>query len=153
VQSPNSGSNSSLKLADDVLLYAPSDASVQSAQQLAAQLHTSFDAIVLPGGGFIAPGQAKHILVAYDASFILGTTVEHVVNIADVDLVNTSGSNQNSTAHLNVYASDMVNLTRHLCAISSIRDLSAELVVPFATRKHSAAYRRYSSARVICLAR
>ena len=107
----NSGSNSSLKLADDVLLYAPSDASVQSAQQLAAQLHTSSDAIVLPGGGFIAPGQDKHILVAYDASFILGTTVEHVVNIADVDLVNTSGSNQNSTAHLNVYASDMVNLT------------------------------------------
>jgi hypothetical protein len=34
-----------------------------------------------------------------------------VVNIADVDLVNTSASNQSSTANLNVYASDMVHLT------------------------------------------
>jgi hypothetical protein len=34
-----------------------------------------------------------------------------VVNIADVDLVNTSATNQTSTANLNVYASDMVNLT------------------------------------------
>jgi hypothetical protein len=102
----NSGSNSSLKSADDVLLYAPSDASVHNAQQLATQLHTSSDAIVLPGGGLIAPGQDKHILVAYDAGFH-----RHVVNIADVDLVNTSGSNQSSTANLNVYASDMVSLT------------------------------------------
>jgi hypothetical protein len=37
-------------------------------------------------------------------------TIHHVVNIADVDLVNTSGSAQNSTANLNVYASDMVSL-------------------------------------------
>ena len=33
------------------------------------------------------------------------------MNIADVDLVNTSATNQSSTANLNVYASDMVNLT------------------------------------------
>jgi hypothetical protein len=111
----NSGSNSSLKATDDVLLYAPSDASVQNAQQLAAQLHTSSDAIVLPkvgsGAGIIGPGQDKHILVAYDASFTLGKIIEHVVNIADVDLVNTSSSNQTSTANLHVYASDMVSLT------------------------------------------
>jgi hypothetical protein len=34
-----------------------------------------------------------------------------VVNIADVDLVNTGASNQSSTANLHVYASDMVSLT------------------------------------------
>jgi hypothetical protein len=78
---------------------------VQSAQQLAAQLHTSSDAIVLPGRQ-IEPGEHKHILVAYAAG---GSEV--VVNIADVDLVNTSASNQTSTANLNVYASDMVSLT------------------------------------------
>jgi hypothetical protein len=32
------------------------------------------------------------------------------VHIADVDLVNTSTVSQNSTANLNVYASDMVSL-------------------------------------------
>jgi hypothetical protein len=106
----NSGSNSdgSLATSDEVLRYAPSDASVQNAQQLAAQLHTSSDAIVLPGGGagsgFIAPGKHLHILVAYAAG-------NNVVNVADVDLVNTSASDQSSTANLNVYASDMVNLT------------------------------------------
>jgi len=109
----DSGSNNSLKGTDNVLLYAPSDASVHNAQQLAAQLHTSSDAIVLPGAGlgFIPPGQHAHILVAYDASFSLLGVVHHVVNIADVDLVNTSATNQSSTANLNVYASDMVNLT------------------------------------------
>jgi hypothetical protein len=104
----NSGSNSSLKASDNVLLYAPSDASLQNAQQLAAQLHTSSDAVVLQGGGSIGgsigPGEARHILVAYDAG-------NNVVNLADVDLVNTSASNQSSTANLNVYASDMVHLT------------------------------------------
>jgi hypothetical protein len=85
---------------------------VQNAQQLAAQLHTASDAIVLPGAGigFIPAGQHAHILVAYDASFSLLGSIHPVVNIADVDLVNTSASNQNSTANLNVYASDMVNL-------------------------------------------
>jgi hypothetical protein len=33
------------------------------------------------------------------------------LHIADVDLVNMSGSVQNSTNNLNVYASDMVSLT------------------------------------------
>jgi hypothetical protein len=33
------------------------------------------------------------------------------VNIADVDLVNTSASKQSATDSLNVYASDMVSLT------------------------------------------
>jgi hypothetical protein len=107
----NSGSNSSLKTTDDVLLYAPSDASLQNAQQLATQLHTPSDAIVLPGGFSIGRDQDKHILVAYDASFTALGTIHHVVNIADVDLVNTSASNQTSTANLNVYASDMVSLT------------------------------------------
>jgi hypothetical protein len=97
----NSGSNGSLKASDNVLLYAPSDASVQNAQQLAVQLHTASDAITLPGP--IAPGD-KHILVAYAAG-------NNVVNIADVDLVNTGASNQSSTANLHVYASDMVSLT------------------------------------------
>ena len=46
----DSGSNRWLKTSDDVLLYAPSDA-WQNAQQLAAQLHTASDAIVLPGFG------------------------------------------------------------------------------------------------------
>jgi hypothetical protein len=105
----NSASNSSLKATDNVLLYAPSDASVQNAQQLAAQLHTSSDAIMLPGG-FIAAGQDKHILVAYDASVVAGSIRIPAVNIADVDLVNTSASNQSSTANLHVYASDMVGL-------------------------------------------
>jgi hypothetical protein len=100
----NSGSNSSLKTTDNVLLYAPSDASLQNAQQLAARLHTSFDAVVLPGGGVIGASEDRHILVAYAAG-------NNVVNLADVDLVNTSASNQSSTANLNVYASDMVHLT------------------------------------------
>jgi hypothetical protein len=102
----DSSSNSSLKSTDDMLRYAPADASVHNAQQLAAQLRTSSDAIALPGGGFIPAGQDSHILVAYDAS-LPGQTM---VNIADVDLVNNSASLQNSTAHLNVYASDMVSL-------------------------------------------
>jgi hypothetical protein len=86
-----------------VLLYAPSDASLQSAQQLATQLHTSQDAIVLAGGNYIPAGYDRHILVAYQAN--------NAVHIADVDLVNMSGSVQNSTNNLNVYASDMVSLT------------------------------------------
>jgi hypothetical protein len=101
----NSASNSSLKVSDNVLLYAPSDASLQNAQQLAAQLHTASDAITLPGGVHILPGQDKHILVAYEFGDLFG------VKIADVDLVNTGGNNQSSTANLNVYASDMVSLT------------------------------------------
>jgi hypothetical protein len=53
-----------------------------------------------------------HILVAYDASSNANVTIQHAVNIADVDLVNTSASkNATSTADLNVYASDMVHLT------------------------------------------
>jgi hypothetical protein len=107
----NSTSNSSLKASDNVLLYDPSDASVQNAEQLAAQLHAASDAIVLPGGGFIASGQDRHVLVAYDASLNLLGSIHHVVNIADVDLVNTSASSQSSTANLHVYASDMVSLT------------------------------------------
>jgi hypothetical protein len=105
----DSASNSSLITSNNVLLYAPSDALVQNAQQLAAQLHTASDAITLPGN--IAPGEDKHILVAYDASFNVLGSIHHVVNIADVDLVNTSAFLQSSTAHLHVYASDMVNLT------------------------------------------
>jgi hypothetical protein len=100
----NSASNSLLTGSEGVLRYAPSDASLQSAQQLAAQLHTSSDAIVVPSGGAVVPGTNVHILVAYAAG-------NNVVNIADVDLVNTSASNQTSTANLNVYASDMVHLT------------------------------------------
>jgi hypothetical protein len=103
----DSTSNSSLKASDNVLLYAPFDASVQNAQQLAAQLHTASDAITLPG--HIAPGHDEHILVAYDARASIKDPF--VVNIADVDLVNTSASNQSSTANLHVYASDMVSLT------------------------------------------
>jgi hypothetical protein len=103
----NSASNSSLKASDNVLRYDPSDASVQNAQQLAAQLHTASDAITLPG--HIAPGHDEHILVAYDARASIKDPF--VVNIADVDLVNTSASNQSSTANLHVYASDMVSLT------------------------------------------
>jgi hypothetical protein len=98
----DSTSNSSLKATDNVLLYAPSDVSVQSAQQLAAQLHTSSDAIVL-AGFYIPAGYDRHILVAYETN--------NAVHIADVDLVNMSASPQNSTANLNVYASDMVSLT------------------------------------------
>jgi hypothetical protein len=100
-------SGSTLNTSDNVLLYAPSDASMQNAQQLAAQLRTASDAVVLPGSGmsgFIGPGDDRHILVAYDAG-------NNAVNIADVDLVNMSASNQSSTANLNVYASDMVHLT------------------------------------------
>ena len=98
----NSDSNNSLNGSDNVLRYAPSDASLQNAQQLAAQLHTSSDAIVLAGGNYIPAGYDRHILVAYETN--------KAVHIADVDLVNMSGSPQNSTAHLNVYASDMVSL-------------------------------------------
>jgi hypothetical protein len=105
----NSGSNSSLNLADNVLRYAPSDASLQNAQQLAAQLHTSSNAVVLPG--VILAGHDVHIPVAYDASSNVNGTIQHAVNIADVDLVNMSGNNQTSTANINVYASDMVHLT------------------------------------------
>jgi hypothetical protein len=101
----DSSFNSSLKSTDDVLLYAPADASVQNAQQLAAQLHTSSHAVVFP---FIGPSQDRHILVVYDAS--LPGSIQKVANIADVDLVNNSVSPQNSTANLNVYASDMVSL-------------------------------------------
>jgi hypothetical protein len=72
-------------------------------------LHTSSDAVTLPGGGFIGPNQDKHILVAYDASGPLANPLP-VVHIADVDLVNTSASNQSSTTNLHVYASDMVSL-------------------------------------------
>jgi hypothetical protein len=104
-------STSSLSITDNVLRYAPADASLQNAQQLAAQLHTSSDAIVLPGGGLIPADNNKHILVAYDASSNVNGTVQSAVNIADVDLVNVSGNNQSSTANLNVYASDMVHLT------------------------------------------
>jgi hypothetical protein len=103
------GSNTSLKTTDNVLLYAPSDASLQNAQQLAAQLHTS-DAIVLPGLGNIAPSEDKHIMVAYDTSSNVNGSIQHAVNIADVDLVNMSANNHNSTANLNVYASDIVHL-------------------------------------------
>ena len=106
----NSGSNSSLTNSDDVLLYAPSDASLQNAQQLAARLHTSADAVTLAGGSFLDNGLDAHILVAYDASFTANGITHPVVNIADVDLVNASGFDQNSTANLNVYASDMVHL-------------------------------------------
>jgi hypothetical protein len=106
----NNMSNGLLKTTDNVLFYAPSDGFLRNAQQLAAQLHTSYDAVVLPGGGLIGPDDARHILVAYDASSNVNGTIQHAVNIADVDLVNTSASNQNSTANLNVYASDMVHL-------------------------------------------
>jgi hypothetical protein len=106
----NSGSNGSLKASDNVLLYVPSDASLQNAQQLAAQLQTSSDAVVLPDGGSIGPGQHKHILVAYDASFVKHGTTFLITNIADVDLVNNTSNAQTSTANLNVYASDMVSL-------------------------------------------
>jgi hypothetical protein len=100
-------SGSTLMTSDNVLLYAPSDASLQNAQQLAAELHTASGAVVLPGSGVsgsIGPGDDRHILVAYDAG-------NNTVNIADVDLVNMSTTNsQSSTANLNVYASDMVRL-------------------------------------------
>jgi hypothetical protein len=100
----NSSSNGSLKTTDDVLLYAPSDASLQNAQQLAAQLHTAADGVVMPG--LIPPGADVHILVAYPAG-------NNAVNIADVDLVNTGTTPQTSTANffVHVYASDMVHLT------------------------------------------
>jgi hypothetical protein len=106
----SSSSNGLLTASENMLLYAPSGVTETNAQQLAAQLHTSSGAIVLPGApnlGYIPPGQDLHILVAYDAS--AGSA--HAVNIADVDLVNTTSSNQSSTANLNVYASDMVHLT------------------------------------------
>jgi hypothetical protein len=120
----NRDSNSSLQSSNNVLLYAPAGGSPHSAQELAAQLHGAAGAVVLPG--LILAGHDQHILVAYDASSnvlpILGATaapasiispLQHpqVVHIADVDLVNTSGSPQNSTFNLNVYASDMVSLT------------------------------------------
>jgi hypothetical protein len=97
----NSSANSLLNASDDVLRYAPSDASLQNAQQLSEQLHTNADAVGLPGS--IAPHQNLHILVAYAAGSI-------AVNIADVDLVNTTNIPQSSTANVNVYASDMVSL-------------------------------------------
>jgi hypothetical protein len=109
-----SGSNGSLAAGDNVLLYAPSGVTETTAQQLAAQLHTSSGAITLAGNGYVPAGHDVHILIAYDASFV--AHVGHFVipvtqtNIADVDLVNTTGSDQSSTANLNVYASDMVNL-------------------------------------------
>ncbi len=106
----NSGSNISLKTTDNVLLYAPSDASIEQADQLAAQLHTAADAVVLPGGGLIGAGRDKHILVAYDASFTKNGVTFHNVKIADVDLVNPGASAQGSTANLNVYASDVVSV-------------------------------------------
>ena len=65
---------------------------------------------MLPGGGSIGPGQGKHILVAYDASFVKHGTTFLITNIADVDLVNNTSTAQTSTANLNVYASDMVSL-------------------------------------------
>ena len=111
----NSGSNASLNPFDNLLLYDPSDAKMINAQQLAAQLHAPGDALLLPGGGgsglgYIAPGQDKHILVAYDASLDFQQIHIPIVNIADVDLVNTTATNQSSTANCNVYASDMVSL-------------------------------------------
>jgi hypothetical protein len=120
----NNLSNSSLSSSDNVLLYAPAGGSPHNAEQLAWQLHGASGAIELPG--MILAGQHQHILVAYDASSnglpILAanaapgsivTPVLHpeVVQIADVDLVNTTGTPQNSTFNLNVYASDMVSLT------------------------------------------
>jgi hypothetical protein len=59
--------------------------------------------VVLAGGNFVT-GINVHMLIAYNAG-------NNVVNIADVDFVNASGSNQTSTANVNVYASDMVSLT------------------------------------------
>jgi hypothetical protein len=100
-------SNPLLMPSDTVLRYAPSGGSPHNAQQLAAQLHGASGEVVLPG--MIPAGEGLHILVAYDAT--VRTFPPHpVVNIADVDLVNTSGSPQNSTNNLNVYASDMVSL-------------------------------------------
>ena len=84
-----------------MLLYAPSGAFLQNAQDLAAKLHTSSGAVTLPGA--VLTNKDEHILVAYDAG-------NNQVNIADVDLVNTGASAQNSTANLDVYASDMVSL-------------------------------------------
>jgi hypothetical protein len=103
----NNLSNSSLEDSDNVLRYAPAGGSPHNAQELAAQLHGASGAIVLPGN--ILPGQDQHILVAYDATPHV-FPIQHVVHIADVDLVNTTTSNQSSTANLNVYASDMVSL-------------------------------------------
>jgi hypothetical protein len=97
----DSGSSSSLNASDNVLLYAPSAASVQNAQQLASQLHTALNAVTLPGA--VLTSRDEHILVAYDAG-------NNQVNIADVDLVNMSPSAQSSTANLQVYASDMASL-------------------------------------------
>jgi hypothetical protein len=120
----NHDSNSSLRPYDNVLLYAPAGGSPHNAQELAAQLHGAAGAITLPG--LLLPGQDQHILVAYDASpnvlpilaasagpGMIVTPVQRpeVVHIADVDLVNLSGSAQNSTFNVNVYASDMVSLT------------------------------------------
>jgi hypothetical protein len=106
----NNASNNALESSDSVLRYAPADASLQmqNAQQLATHLHSASDAIVLPG--HIAAGDHMHILVAYDASFSASGPTHTVVNIADVDLVNTTASDQSSTANLQVFASDMVSL-------------------------------------------
>jgi hypothetical protein len=100
----NSSSNSALKTSDNVLRYAPSDASLNNASELAPLLHTSTDAVTLPG--LIPPGAGVHILVAYN---LAGFNFP-VMTIADVDLVNTGNTPQNSTANVNIYASDMVTL-------------------------------------------
>jgi hypothetical protein len=104
----NSNSNSSLNASDSVLLYAPAGGPPHDASELAAQLQGAAGAVVLPG--MIPAGQDEHILVAYDATLRV-FPVHPIVKIADVDLVNMSGSPQNSTNNLNVYASDMVSLT------------------------------------------
>jgi hypothetical protein len=111
----NSSSNTLLDTGNNVLLYAPSGVSETNAQQLAAQLHTSSGAIVV-GSEFPVPsGEDLHVLVAYDANTFVKEgpviVVKFATNIADVDLVNTTASDQTSTANLNVYASDMVHLT------------------------------------------
>jgi hypothetical protein len=75
---------------------------VQSASMLANDLHT-IAPITLAGPG-VAAGAQAHILVAYSAN--------GGVNIADVDLVNTTGAALTSTnnAGFHIYASDMVHI-------------------------------------------
>jgi hypothetical protein len=92
-------SNGLLSPSNNVLLYNPSSASLQDAKDLAVALNVTAP-ITLPNG--VGPNVDAHILVAY--------AVNNAVNIADVDLVNTTMSAQTSTANLNVYASDMVHL-------------------------------------------
>jgi hypothetical protein len=122
-------SNNPLTTSEDVLLYAPSGVTETNAQQLAAQLHTPSGAIVL--GEFpVGPKQDLHILVAYDAKTFInkaGVLVpQFATNIADVDLVNTSTSAQDSTVNLNVYASDMVHLTG--VSLSSVTPANIDFV-------------------------